>query len=103
MKIPAIFAACGLLASCATSVVHPTKTDAEMRTDVAACTDQANRVHEWDPFAALDYAYECLAKLGYERQHAGFEARVQTAVAADRVEKKQPPLSCVVPCRPRKD
>ncbi len=56
-----------LLAGCATQVWHPTRTAAEQRRDIKACTDHGTLSEPLEPVAALNIAYECLDQKGYRR------------------------------------
>lgn len=92
-----------LLAGCAADVYHPTKSDAEMRADVGACTDEANRRYWMDPVAALYNAYDCLEAMGYQRNRRDFAAKVERALGeAPRrreEERRRSEAPCKVPCR----
>jgi hypothetical protein len=90
------------LSACATEVYHPTKTEAEMRVDIKACTDWANRKYWMDPVAALLNAYDCLEEKGYKKGHSGLETEVQKAVNEDRRQNDKPLLPCRVPCKPER-
>lgn len=59
-----------LLAGCATQVYHPTRTRAEQERDIKICSEHAKLVEPMEPIAALNVAYECLAKKGYKRGKA---------------------------------
>ena len=56
-----------LLGACATQVWHPTRTQAEQRRDIAICTDHGALSEPLEPVAALNVAYECLERKGYQR------------------------------------
>jgi hypothetical protein len=89
------------VASCATQVSHPTKSEAEMRVDIKACTDQANHKYWMDPIAALYHAYDCLEAMGYQREHGDLSGRVEQAMGESRrqPQPKAPAQPCHVPCR----
>ncbi len=91
-----------VLPACTASVYHPTKTAAEMQTDVDSCTSEANRRYWMDPVAALYNAYDCLEARGYQRDEGDFATRVERALgergAAPRAPAA-PPAPCRVPCR----
>ena len=91
-----------LLAACTAQVSHPTKTLAEQQVDVDYCTEWANDKYWMDPVAALLNAYDCLEARGYRKEKSGLEARVERAVSADRVRRRDPDdptRPCAIPCR----
>ena len=88
-----------LLLGCAAKVVHPTKTAAEMQTDIDFCTTQANRDYWMDPVAAMYHAYDCLEARGYQRDSTHISSQVEKALGE--APKKKPQGSakpCAVPC-----
>jgi hypothetical protein len=89
-----------LIAACTASVTHPTKTEAEMRTDIDLCTRDANRRYWMDPVAALYNAYDCLEAKGYRRSRNDMAAQVERALGEDRARPRPPAAPCRVPCRP---
>ena len=82
-----------------TKVYHPTKTEAEMRADVRACSDKANRDYWMDPLAALYHAYDCLEARGYQRRQTALQAEVEKALGEAPARPKGPAQPCKVPCR----
>lgn len=56
-----------LLAGCAAQVYHPTRTRAEQERDIRICSEHAKLAEPMEPIAALNVAYECLEKKGYQR------------------------------------
>jgi hypothetical protein len=90
-----------LLSGCAAQVSHPTKSAAEMRSDIDLCTDAANRKYWMDPVAALYNAYDCLEAKGYRRSNKDMAAQVEKALGerpAASGAPKEPPTPCKVPC-----
>ncbi len=88
-----------LLSACATAVSHPTRSQEQMRVDIARCTDEAERRHPLDAVAALYTAYDCLEAMGYQRQQSGLQRLVE-GDASERA-RRQPVTGrpCQVPCR----
>ena len=88
------------LPACTASVTHPTKSSAEMQTDVNQCTRRANRRYWMDPVAALYRAYDCLEQRGYRRDEGDISAKVERALGSrpppPRTRNEQP---CRIPCR----
>lgn len=99
--IPAILPTALLLlaAGCATNVTHPERSDAQMRADVASCSNQANERYQLDPVAALYNAYDCLEGMGYQRNRTGLEAFVEENFAGRRRAARPGVRVCQVPCR----
>ena len=87
-----------LLCACTASVYHPTKSEEEMRADVASCTDAANRRYWMDPVAALYNAYDCLEARGYQRDQGDLAARVERAFGEEPRQRRSD-VPCRVPCR----
>ena len=88
-----------LVAGCATNVTHPQRSGAQMRVDVATCSDQAHRRFQLDPVAALYNAYDCLERMGYQRNRTGLEAFVEENFAGRRRPAQPGVRICQVPCR----
>ena len=88
-----------LAGGCATNVTHPTRNSAQMRADVATCSDRAHARFQLDPVAALYNAYDCLEAMGYQRHRSGFEAFVEENFAGRRRPAQSGVRVCQVPCR----
>lgn len=103
MKL-APFALLLLLPSCTAQVSHPTKSEAEMRTDIRLCTRQANHKYWMDPVAALYHAYDCLEAKGYQRDRHDLSGQVEQALGEDhgQPQPRAPAKPCKVPCTPRR-
>ena len=101
MKSPPLVLFALLLPACAAQVTHPTKSVAEMQTDIDFCTEAANRKYWMDPIAALYNAYDCLEAKGYQRGKGEFATKVERAMGEDRARRATPDPSrpCTVPCR----
>ncbi len=88
-----------LVSACATAVSHPTKTTAEMQTDIKLCSDEANRKFWMDSIAALYNAYDCLEGKGYKREEPALGAGLDRTLGAAPKPKPGPVQPCRVPCR----
>ena len=56
-----------LLGGCMASVYQEGKTQAETERDIRICTEHGKLSEPYEPVAALNVAYECLAQKGYKR------------------------------------
>lgn len=88
-----------LLASCATSVYHPLKSDLEMQADVNLCTTAANKKYWMDPVAALLNAYDCLEAQGYSRKNKAFARQVEKSASGTESDNPSSATPCKVPCK----